>query len=244
MKREALAVCLLIALLSPLFSLLQSGVVSAIAESSILEPSVPQFTLKYVDNSYDVPPKTTSSTDPYTGKTTTTTTPSYHVESKTIQATIKNNIGASYYNFRYKGHYADEWSYEPFDPDRGYFLGDFGSVPYQASNSSHTVATLPSILFNSVTAGGLIDVQVQALFGNFDATPYGHFIDVGGPTYDFRFEGTTSDWSDTQTVVFGESETPTPSVPEFPSFIVLPALLGMVLLSALLFKKRSGGQRA
>jgi hypothetical protein len=39
------------------------------------KPSVPEFTVKLVDNSYDVPP--TQTTDPYTG---TKTIPGYHVK--------------------------------------------------------------------------------------------------------------------------------------------------------------------
>jgi hypothetical protein len=175
--------------------------------------SVPEFTLQYVDYSYDVPPKTTSTTDPYTNETITTTIPGYHVENKTIQATINNNIGASYYNFRIKGHYESEWRYYPFNPNSSlpYFLSDSFSVPYQASTSSYTVAALPPFFFQNVPVGGEVDVQVQALFGDFRAVPYGHVIDVGGPTYDFYFEGTSSDWSNTQTITIGESQTPTPS---------------------------------
>jgi hypothetical protein len=178
------------------------------------KPSFPEFTLQYVDYSYDVPPKTTSTTDPYTNETITTTVPGYHVENKTIQATINNNIGASYYNFRYKGSYTKEWSYYPFDPDslNGYNLPDSFYVPYKASNSSYTVAALPSYFFKDVPEGGQVDVQVQALFGDFDAEPFGHIWPLE-PTYDFRFKGTTSDWSSTQTITIGESQTPT-SPPE------------------------------
>lgn len=50
------------------------------------KPSVPEFTLKYVDNSYDVPSTTTSTTDPYTGKTITTTTPGYRIEKKPLKS--------------------------------------------------------------------------------------------------------------------------------------------------------------
>jgi len=183
------------------------------ALAAVPKQSVPEFTLEYVDNSYDVPPKTTSTTDPYTNKTTTTTIPGYHVEIKTVQATIKNNIGASYYNFRIKGHYENEWRYYPFDPNSSlpYFLSDSFSVPYQASTSSYTVAALPPFFFQNVPVGGEVDVQVQALFGDFRAGPYGHVIDVGGPTYDFYFEGTSSDWSNTQTIKIGEIQSPTPS---------------------------------
>jgi hypothetical protein len=165
-----------------------------------------------VDNSYDVPPKTTTTTDPYTNETITTTIPGYHVENKTIEATINNNIGASYYNFRYKGSYTNKWNYYPFDPNASlpYFLSDSYSVPYKASTSSYTVAALPPYFFKDVPEGGKVDVQVQALFGNFRAEPFGH-IGLPAPTYDFYFEGTTSDWSETQTITFGESQTPTPS---------------------------------
>lgn len=179
---------------------------SVAAQSTSASP-VPEFTLRYADYSYDVPDKTTTSIDSYTGKTITTTIPGYHVENKTIEATIKNNIGASYYNFRYKGHYAEEWSYYPFIPSsNNYSLPDAFSVPYQASTSSYTVASLPSYFFQSISADGQVDVQVQALFGNFRAVPYGHIMPIpGGPTYDFYFEGTTSDWSNTQTVTVGEN---------------------------------------
>ena len=185
---------------------------SAFAQSTP-KPSVPEFTLKYVDYSYDIPPKTTTTTDPYTNETITTTIPGRHVENKTIEATINNNIGASYYNFRYKGRYTDEWNYYPFDPNASlpYFLSDSYSVSYKASNSSYTVAALPSFFFKDVPEGGEVDVQVQALFGDFRAVPYVHVQPLPAPTYDFYFEGTTSDWSETQTIKIGESQMSTPS---------------------------------
>jgi hypothetical protein len=121
------------------------------AQASTDVNGVPEFTLRYVDNSYDVPPTTTSTTDPYTNEITTTTVPGYHVENKTVEAVIKNDLGASYYNFRYKGHFSEEWSYYPSDPDSvsGYNHYDYYSVPYQASASSYTEATLSSFLFES-----------------------------------------------------------------------------------------------
>jgi hypothetical protein len=222
--------------------------VSFAPASAQSKPSVPEFTLKYVDNSYDVPPKTTTTTNPYTNETTTTTTPGYHVEYKTVEATINNNIGASYYNFRYKGHYENEWTYFPFDPNRSlpYFLSDSYSVPYQASNSSYTVATLPPIFFQNIPIGGEVDVQVQALFGDFDAEPFGH-LHLPQPTYDFYFEGTTSGWSETQTITIGEVQTPTPSAestltsdPNFILYIGLTLFIVVVVPFVLLVysKKR------
>jgi len=185
------------------------------AKAEVPKPSLPEFTAEWVDHSYDVPPKVTSTTNPYTGKNTTTTIPGYHVESKTVEVTINNSVGASYYNFRYKGSYTPKWNYEPFDPytNQHYTLGDTFDVPYQVSNSSCTVATLPSILFKDVPEGGQIDVQVQALFGYFRAVPYGHAFWVGGPTYDFYFNGTTSDWSNTQTITIPNASPTSSTVP-------------------------------
>jgi hypothetical protein len=186
--------------------------VSSAFAQSITKPSVPEFTLKYVDYSYDVPPKTTTSTDPYTNETITTTIPGSHVENKTIEVTINNNIGASYFNFRYKGRYENEneWRYYPFSPSSlGYMLPDAYSVPYKASTSDYTVAALPSYFFKDITEGGEVNVQVQALFGDFRAVPYVHLAPLPAPTYDFYFEGTASNWSSTQTITISDSQTPT-----------------------------------
>ncbi len=217
-----------------------------IQSSSASQPAVTEFTLKYVDHSYDVAPQQTSTKDPYTGEVTTSTIPGYHVDSKFVDATIKNPPGATYYNFRWKGYYEDEWKYFPFSPPSNnfpYFLGDWFSVPYEASNSSYTVASL-YFLPEQITPGGQIEVQVQALYGGFRAEPYGHAIDVGGPTYDFYFEGETSDWSASQIFTMLISTSPTqnptssPSVPEFPAYVILPFLFGIALTAVFLTRKR------
>ena len=57
----------------------------AFAESP--KPSVPEFSLKYIDLSYDVPP--TYGIDQYTGKTVITQD-GYRVDNRSIQFTIKN----------------------------------------------------------------------------------------------------------------------------------------------------------
>jgi hypothetical protein len=96
-------------------------------------------------------------------------------------------------------------------------------VPYKASNSSYTVAALPSYFFKDIPIGGEVDVQVQALFGDFDADPFGHLLPME-PTYDFHFKGTTSDWSNTQTLTIGESQTPTSSPATTPTPTASPGL--------------------
>jgi hypothetical protein len=207
--------------------------------SSQTVPNPPEFTLKYVDHSYDVSPMPSSSTDPYTGETTTTTIPGYHVENKTIDATITNN-GASYYNFRYKGNYEEKWKYYPFNPDvgLGYFYPDGYRVPFQASTSKYTVLSL--YFLPDIPLNGKIDVQVQALYGNFRAVPYGHAMLLpGGPTYDFYFEGEAGDWSSTQTLTISdESVSPSPTVPEFPITAVLILLVVLPLIATVILRKK------
>lgn len=53
----------------------------------LTKPSVPDFTVKYVDNSYDEPP--IYGVDAYTGKTVLTQA-GYHVQNKSVELIIKN----------------------------------------------------------------------------------------------------------------------------------------------------------
>lgn len=200
-------------------------------------PSVPEFTLRYVDKSYDVASTTTSSTDPYTSNITTTTIPGRHVSDQTIEVTIKNDLGASYYDLRYKGHYSDTWTYFPYGPSHNIYDGFF-PPHFQASNSSYTVGYLPlDILPQPIPQGAPIDVQVQPLFGDFEVTPYGFAI--GRATYDARFTDTADDWTTTQTITIGEtSASPSPTVPEFPITAVLCLLVALPLLATILLKKK------
>ena len=174
--------------------------------SGVSTSSVPEFTLEYVNNS--------------------------------IEATIKNNLGASYYNLRFKGQNENEWRYYPHDPASfaGYnhYNGYANSIPCQASNSSYTVVTLPSSFFQNFPIGGDVDVQVQALFGPYQIVPYGASA-PGGFTYDFYFEGTVSDWSNTQTFSFAENAV----IPEFPSWTILPIILTITLFSVIIKGKMS-----
>ncbi len=77
--------------------------------SSVSKLSVPEFTVTYADQSYDIPASTT--TDPYNGKTVEV--PMQHIENKTLKFTIKNqavNFGQLSYIIRMKGHFSDNWS--------------------------------------------------------------------------------------------------------------------------------------
>ena len=89
-------------------------VVSSVSGQS-LKPVVTEFSLQYIDNSYDVPPENEYTKDLYTGETITKTIPGYRVENRSIVATIKNPSGVDAYNFRWKPHEEGNWYYRPFN---------------------------------------------------------------------------------------------------------------------------------
>ena len=199
--------------------------VSSAFAQSITKPSVPEFTLKYVDNSYDVPP--TYEIDQYTGENVTAKY-GYHVENRSIEFTFKNQPFAPYtdssgnniqlyYNFRFRGNYGEAWTYYPEDSKGrsvihyggGIQVDDTQLYPplYPASNSDYTVVSLrlgllgPPVGSQEIPDGVEVDFQAQALIGYFNRNDYGYYI----------FTGESSDWSNTQTLTIGEGQTSTPS---------------------------------
>jgi hypothetical protein len=218
---------------------------------------VTDFRLEYVDHSYDVPPTTTSKTDPYTGEVTTTNYPGYHVENQTWVAIIKNPYDASYYNFRYKGHYQNDtqWSYEPYSPGHYQVHSSSGLPRFLASSSEYTTIEL---YFLPNISKGAIDVQVQALYGNFSQQ---HESSMGammlgiGEIWNFYFEGQAGDWSSAQTIDYSQllpSPSPqgtdqptdqnaatstTPSAPEFPAIALLPLFAVIPLIAVILMRR-------
>jgi hypothetical protein len=181
--------------------------------TSLPKPSVPEFTLTYVDLSYDVPP--TYGIDQYTGETIITEG-GYHVDNRSIQFTIKNQpftpytdangtqIGL-YYNFRVKGAYATEWSrYYPFAENGittrrygGIFGGNSTESPadFAQSNAQYTTISIAiGTLLYDVPTEATLEFQVQALIGYMEPTDYM----LAGHVYVFK--GETSGWSETQTI--------------------------------------------
>ena len=182
---------------------------------SIPKPSVPQFTVQYIDYITNIAP--TTSTNPYSGENVTTSYGSTFYN-ETVVFTLKNqpftpyndsngNYIGIYYNFRYKGQYEDQWTYTPFNPDEltaapwgGWLFRH--SLPYfPQSSSDHTtfVFTLTDFVpYNSpaLPDGGQLDFQLQAQIGNISYASEG--TQSLGNYY--RFTGESSDWSNTQTL--------------------------------------------
>ncbi|MCW4001123.1 MAG: hypothetical protein NWE93_12890 [Candidatus Bathyarchaeota archaeon] len=177
-------------------SLVIAGPVSA----QTLKPEVNEFRLQYVDSSYDVAPSPTFTKDLYTGETITTTIPGYRVENKSIVATIKNPSGVDAYNFRWKPHNESRWYYHPFDTEAdqtpSLSASGFSGPPAYASDSEYTVITVISV--NHIS--GALDVQVQALYGDYRATHNTPIQIFEGDFYDYYFDGQASYWSQTETI--------------------------------------------
>jgi hypothetical protein len=244
--------------------IVMSCTVKSTNAQTIPKPSVPEFTVKYMDNSYDVPPK--YGIDQYTGQNITIQT-GYHIDNRSVEFTIKNQMFSPYndsngnsiklfYDFRWKGSYGDVWTYYPLDSNGrsvfhyGTFYNPEYPTRYVASNSDYTVLNLDSSLLGSgyeqrPPDGVQVNFQVQALIGYFDFTENGYFILIGQ----------SSDWSNTQIVTIGEtaSTSPTPNlssspaVPELSWLTILPILLAIPIVLFIVRKtvcRKSDAKRA
>ena len=231
------------------------------AETSIPKPAVPEFTIELIDSSYDVP--ASSSIDPYTGQTVTH--PAAHIESRTIQVSIKNQPFTPYqiqdsngnewtinlyYNIRIKGHFSENWT-ELYRGSDGYpcqYSKDDVVLSYVlGEGDAYTDLGTISMKF---PAGGQVDFQVEAMVG------YVH-REIIIPVSGWVFTGETSGWSNTQTITIGTSTpTPTPSpspssspqetkpqpeVEPFPTTLVVASLVLVAVIGIgvlVYFKKR------
>jgi hypothetical protein len=211
-------------------------------------PSVPEFTLKYVDNSHAVPPSTTTTTDPFTGKQEVITQEDYYIQNSSIQITIKNQNTRStylYFDVRMKGHFLGNWT----NITHVRATNDFS----RTHDSEYTVLTY-ALEGNNASgnfgghlpispSGGIADFQVQAQgWHNVQQDDiFGTWVEV---------LEIPSEWSKTQTisipdgkVTISESTNPTitispsPTVPEFP-FVAVLSLLAVIPLITILVKKR------
>jgi hypothetical protein len=165
-----------------------------------------------------------------------------------------------YYNVQWKGHFSDSWE----GHDLPSYLGSYAAASNYVGESSGgqtklidpnaSYTELPySVQYNGsssynlriydVSAGGQIDFQVKTLVGYYitlQTTPN----QLDPRTHDYYvFSGQSSGWSDTQTVTIPESSgsvssSPSPSVPEFPTWIVLPLVLATLIIAITAIKRK------
>lgn len=214
---------------------------------TIPTPSVPEFTVKFVDASYNVAPS--SSINPYTGQNVTVE--GYHVENRTIELIIKNQPFVSYnsngenvsfyLNVREKGHYEENWT-NIYTVDNYYTSasnGDYTTLTYSLDPNA------PPWLDNNLPSGGQLDFQAEALIGYIGRT-------VGFASW--YFTGQESGWSNTQTVTIPASSvspnptsiitpTSTPTVPELSWLVIVPLLLSVFFVAVIVRHRKKAQQK-
>ncbi|MDR0797829.1 MAG: hypothetical protein LBE70_03830 [Nitrososphaerota archaeon] len=179
--------------------------------------SVPQFSVKFIDNSHDIPPYNTTTTDPYTGKEIITTHPGFHVEKYDIEVTIKNQPFTPYtntdgyncnlyYDLQAKAHFGENWrSYSSYYPFNRISQSDLKEtiVTYTLSEDGGFLMKPPS--------GGLLDFRVEAFTGYWrNPTQYESASGFRDPI--FVREESSSGWSSIQTITITyDSSSPSPS---------------------------------
>ena len=209
-------------------------------------PPKPAFSISTDSHTNTVP--TTYSTDPYTG--TNITNFGYSTITFNVTLTIQNTQPTTAYLLEVKGHYNSNW----YNPN----IDDYNVTAF-ASSGSQTVITLYGS--NGSEAGAnQIFLQYGGHWG-IDL-PFGGQLDfrlqsVSGETpirvlFGYAVLGNVSDWSQVQTETIPDysnattivSPSPTPTVPEFPSWASILLLTSMVGAAGLLvyFKKHKPNQ--
>lgn len=214
--------------------------------------SVPEFTVQIVSNPYLVPQ--TNVTDPYTGQVTII--PASINENKSIVVTVKNqqftstqlsngNWTSLYYNLRWEPHFTqNDWTYYPEMPPANVPSSEY----IQASQTDHTIIPIStSYLPATYSNGTQIDFQVQALIG-YEEPFYASGSTIAGSA-GYLFIGQSSDWSSSQTLVFGEpltanpSTVPTPNststVPELSWLVIVPLLLSVFAVAVAVRRRKT-----
>jgi hypothetical protein len=230
--------------------------VESVTAQTISKPSVPEFTIRFVDNSYDVPPR--YDYDSYTGKDVLVES-GYHVQNKTIELVINNRGFSSYYDtdgnrlslyylVQTKGHFGDSWWYINdgyYGPDNP-FIGGVSELAEKVTELTFGLVGNNSTLrlHNlDISEGGEADFRVQAFLGYYFRTVT---MTMLGESYQYNFIGQYSGWSPTQTIAIPETSTltsptpnptPSPTVPELSWLVIVPLLLS-VFSVALVVKHR------
>ena len=167
-------------------------------------PSVPEFTVEVVDNSYDVPLTYTYEVDQFTGKELQISHGGYHLDNRSLVFTIKNqpftsvrvadgNVTSLSYKIRVKGHYGDDWTELNHVDSSG---AGYTLKPYILGENCE-IYLLRGI------ASGEVDFQMQALIGYYYET---YDLSIHSAMFywyfpgDIHFVGETSGWSPTQTI--------------------------------------------
>ena len=202
------------------------------------KPSVPQFTVKLVDNSYDVPPSTTTTVNPYTGEKNTITTPSYHVTNRTIEVKVPNQSFTQYrdesgylcdlyYYVQVKGHFGGEQDWHTLYCNvggLGYDQGNYIDVASQhftiwmSPNLSPLYSLNSGLYASMMIPGNQLDFRAKT-----EIAYYGKSLGSDIPGYDMGMYAprefvvvASSGWSNIQSITIPNGSSPSQTA-TFPS---------------------------
>ncbi len=187
------------------------------------KPSVPEFSVKYIESSYNV-----TTTDPNTGKIVYATLRNDSIEFVIKNQSFKSYVDSNgnainlYYNVSSKEHFINAWSYN-----------DIGGG-FPASKADYTTLHILHPMFVNSSQE---DFRVEAQIGHYTTDYY--YIN-GFKVPNSTFIGQTSDWSSAQTLTIPASSVSpnsTPTVPEFPTLIILSLFAIVILLSIVFLRK-------
>jgi hypothetical protein len=139
------------------------------------KPSTPQFSVKLIDNSIDVPPYNTTTINQYTGEETTIFHPGYRGKDMIVEVTIKSQPFTSYkdadgyehnrhYDVQFKGHFGDEQNW------RGIGSGLTCDSQYIVLSGNGMTGNMSGLYINHYAAGTQLDFRVRefvAYYGPF-----------------------------------------------------------------------------
>jgi hypothetical protein len=214
---------------------------------SIPKPSVPEFSVRYVEHPFDLAP--TFQRDPYSGKNTTIQE-GHRIQNRSIELIIRNQPFTSskdsngnkielFYNISSKGHFGTTWYFYPTW---------MRTLPVTASNNEYTILSFGldvnyendnqhGFWYGDLSNGDQVDFRIQALIGHYSHPSYNIALEYNS------FTGKASDWSSPQTIkveAASESSTPspTPTVPEFSWLVFVPLLLSVFSIAAILKRRK------
>jgi hypothetical protein len=244
MRRICKVACLLLTLIVTLSA---GSLIKPTSAQDIPKPAVPEFTIRYVEHPFDVPP--TYQIDQYSGENVTIQE-GYHIQNRSIELLIKNqpytpyedssgNLIALFYNVSSKGNNGSQWYYYPTW---------MRTLPVNALNNEYTILSFGldvnyeedneyGFWYGDLSTGDKVDFRIQALIGYYSYPLYNVALEYN------TFIGKVSGWSNTQTIsipngeVSTSSPSPSPSVPEFPTLIVI--LLAIIPISYILIIRKS-----
>ena len=223
------------------------------------KPSTPQFTIKLVDYSYDVPESSTTTINQYTGEETTNTRPGYRVENKTIEVTIKNQPFKPYtsqngehnlyYAVHVKGRFGEDWQVfckNTVQSEFGYTVLT-GHARYDAgSQLDFRAEAIIGYMFDTAAerrSWAVMDIPSSYMFIAEESSGWSNI-------QTFTMPGGTSSSHSSQTTPITTSDVNQPQLPEQtqpPNFVFPPSFLlwigtllfvGIIVAVVLVFLRR------